>query len=259
MTTGSSTSVSAAAILCNADTAGVHEHATVSYVTRGSVTYTSRGIAAELVPGSIIVAKRGVEYQCTHRRGTFGQCVSFRFSPEAASELERGTFTKSVVCLPPLASTVTVGALSDPAMQEAIDFGLDEIGILLAERVEQAIGTGAAKARAPTRVERSKMVDMALRIDACSHETLGLDRLSQDAGLSPFHFLRLFARVIGATPHQYLLRCRLRKAAEMLAAGRLPITEVALASGFEDLSNFIRSFRRATGKSPRAFRSSLAR
>lgn len=60
--------------------------------------------------------------------------------------------------------------------------------------------------------------------------------------------------VLGVTPHQYLLRCRLRRAAGLLADAERPVTEVAYEAGFADLSNFVRSFRRAAGVSPRAFR-----
>jgi AraC-like DNA-binding protein len=56
------------------------------------------------------------------------------------------------------------------------------------------------------------------------------------------------------TPHQYLLRCRLRRAAGLLADDGRPVTEVAYEAGFADLSNFVRSFRRAAGVSPRTFR-----
>lgn len=52
------------------------------------------------------------------------------------------------------------------------------------------------------------------------------------------------------TPHQYLVRSRLRHAARLLAEPELPVTEI----GFGDLSNFVRTFHRAAGLSPRRFR-----
>jgi len=56
------------------------------------------------------------------------------------------------------------------------------------------------------------------------------------------------------TPHQYLIRSRLRRAARLLADDRNSITEVALDVGFADLSNFVRTFHRAAAMSPRSFR-----
>jgi AraC family transcriptional regulator len=74
-------------------------------------------------------------------------------------------------------------------------------------------------------------------------------------GSACFHYLRVFGAVLGVTPHQYLVRCRLRQAAQLLAeAEDRAITEIALDVGFADLSNFVRSFHRAAGVSPRAFR-----
>ena len=81
-----------------------------------------------------------------------------------------------------------------------------------------------------------------------------LDDVAARAGLSPWHFLRIFSDVIGATPHQYLLRARLRRAARLLVDTSQPITDVAADVGFQDLSNFVRTFGRAAGVSPRGFR-----
>ena len=72
--------------------------------------------------------------------------------------------------------------------------------------------------------------------------------------MSPFHFLRLFAKVVGVTPHQYLVRSRLRHAARLLADEDKAITDIAFDVGFADLSNFVRTFHRAAGVSPRDFR-----
>jgi AraC-like DNA-binding protein len=83
------------------------------------------------------------------------------------------------------------------------------------------------------------------------HTVAGLARL---AAMSPYHFLRTFKIVTGTTPHQWLLRARLRAAAQRLAAGGERITDIALEVGFEDLSNFVRSFRAEFGLSPRAYR-----
>ena len=91
-------------------------------------------------------------------------------------------------------------------------------------------------------------------LDENSHEQIDLDCAAQQAGLSPFHFLRLFAKVVGVTPHQYLVRSRLRRAARLLADNDRPITDIAFDVGFADLSNFVRTFHRAAGVSPRVFR-----
>ena len=63
-----------------------------------------------------------------------------------------------------------------------------------------------------------------------------------------------FRIVTGVTPHQWIIRARLRDAATRLLRSDEPITDIALDVGFDDLSNFIRGFRREFGLSPRSYR-----
>ena len=94
----------------------------------------------------------------------------------------------------------------------------------------------------------------ALWLDAHAHTAVDLAQTSQRSGLSAYHFLRVFTRVLGVTPHQYLVRARLRRAARLLASDTQSVTAIAYDVGFADLSNFVRSFHRAAGVSPRGFR-----
>jgi len=118
-----------------------------------------------------------------------------------------------------------------------------------------AICSGRQRRPAEARAyDRRRAVEAALWIDANAHQPIDLESTAEEFGLSPFHFLRLFAKVLGVTPHQYLIRSRLRRAARLLADDARPITEVALDVGFADLSNFVRTFHRAAAVSPRSFR-----
>jgi AraC-like DNA-binding protein len=88
---------------------------------------------------------------------------------------------------------------------------------------------------------------------------LSLGELARDARLSSFHFLRVFRRVAGVTPHQYLIGARLRRALGLLLDTELPVTRVAYDAGFADLSSFDHTFRSAIGCSPRAYRRGMLR
>ncbi len=106
----------------------------------------------------------------------------------------------------------------------------------------------------PAARDRRRAVEAALWIDAHSHESIGLDAIARETGLIVFYFLRVFNRVFGITPHQYLLRSRLRRAVRLLTEDTRAITSVAFDVGFNDLSNFVRTFHRAAGISPERFR-----
>jgi AraC family transcriptional regulator len=128
------------------------------------------------------------------------------------------------------------------------------VGLLLAGRFVEAVsGVGRKRVTASAR-DRSRAVRAALWIDANAHEPIDLEGAAREVGSSPFHFLRLFRDVLGVTPHQYLVRARLRRAARLLAEDARSITDIALDVGFADLSNFVRTFHRAAGVSPRSFR-----
>jgi AraC-like DNA-binding protein len=157
-------------------------------------------------------------------------------------------------CVPPLSQLMVLGELADAAAGGWSDAALDELGMLLTSRfVEVASDREGPHADVGMR-DRRRAVEAALWIDEHSHEEVDLERTAKEVGLSGFHFLRMFASVLGVTPHQYLVRSRLRHAAGLLADEGRSITQVAFDVGFGDLSNFVRTFHRATGASPGAFR-----
>jgi AraC family transcriptional regulator len=247
---------------CDADTAAkpyaeLHGAHSVSYVRKGSFGYSSRGRVCELVAGSTLLGRAGDEYVCTHDHAFGDQCLSFQFAPELAEALDDRAATWRVGAVPPLPELAPLGELAQSAADGRSDVGLDEAGMLFAARVLAILGADPRRSAAPRDAsprERRRAVAAALWIEANAHEAIDLGRVAKEVGLSRFHFLRLFARVLGVTPHQHLVRSRLRRAARLLAGGDCTVTEAAFEAGFGDLSNFIRTFRRAAGVSPSGFR-----
>jgi len=84
-----------------------------------------------------------------------------------------------------------------------------------------------------------------------------LNDLAQTAGLSAFHFAKLFKQSTGASPHQYILQRRLERAKELLRKPSMSLSEIGLESGFADQSHFTNVFRRFIGATPSKFRSSI--
>lgn len=86
---------------------------------------------------------------------------------------------------------------------------------------------------------------------------IGLDDLAGVAGLSRFHFCTAFREATGTTPHEWLVRLRIEKARHLLADPKLPITDIALAVGYETPSSFAVAFRKIAGTTPTAYRRGL--
>jgi AraC-like DNA-binding protein len=247
-------------VLCSGDNtappaAEQHHGWSIAYVRRGSFGCSCRGRQFQLVPGALLLGRPGDEYTCSHDHHAGGdECLAFHFTPDLVDELRRRGPAWESGAAPPLAPLGALAEMAQAALRHEHDVAIDELGLALGGRCVTLMG-GAAPAPLRTRAgDAQRAVCAAMWIDEHSAQDIDLARIAQAAGLSVFHFLRLFAAVIGVTPHQYLVRCRLRKAAHLLADEDRPVTDVALDVGFADLSNFVRSFHRAAGLSPRAFR-----
>jgi AraC-like DNA-binding protein len=227
----------------------------VSYVRKGSFGCHTRGRTFDLVTGSVLVGFPGHEYVCTHDHHVCGdECLTFFLDAELVETIGNRPEAWQVGAAPPLPELMVLGELAQASADGRSDIGLGEAGQIFASRFVDAV---SGRPRKPVDVSgrhRRRAVEAAQWIETNSHRPIDLDAVAGEAGISPFHFLRLFARVLGVTPHQYLVRSRLRHAAKLLADEDIAITDVAYDVGFGDLSNFVRTFHRAAGVSPTSFR-----
>jgi AraC family transcriptional regulator len=232
-----------------------HRTFSLSFVTRGSFGCRVGSNSFELIPGSLLVGYPGDEYICTHDHHVGGDdCLSFGLSAALIDALPGRLETWRIGYVPPLAELMVLAGLAQASAEGQNDFSLEEVGTVLSHRFTELVsGEPHRTSNSGSRVRR-QIVDAAHRIAAYANETLTLDQMAGEAALSAFHFLRSFTKILGVTPHQYLVRCRLRRAAHLLSDLETSITEIAHHVGFGDLSNFIRTFHRAAGISPRAFR-----
>ncbi len=96
-----------------------------------------------------------------------------------------------------------------------------------------------------------RCVDM---IRARLAEDLSLDELAAEAGLSPFHFSRMFKRSVGVTPRVFVVRLRIERACELLEKTALPVTEIAQEVGYSSSQVLARVFLKYKRMSPSAYR-----
>lgn len=86
-------------------------------------------------------------------------------------------------------------------------------------------------------------------IDNYFSENIDLRTIASEASLSRFHFIRVFKRLYGRTPYQYLISVRIGQAKRLLRTNR-SVKDVCFAVGFESASSFTGLFKKATGYTP---------
>lgn len=106
---------------------------------------------------------------------------------------------------------------------------------------------------------RENSIDL-VRDYILSHQThkISVSDLADLCSLSSRHFARLFRETTGETVYGYIERHRVQKAKSHLAEGQLPIKQIAFQMGYADVTSFSAAFRRITGQSPAAYRTSMA-
>jgi AraC-like DNA-binding protein len=226
----------------------------LALVLSGSFVARDRHGTSLLGPGSLFLVEAGRCFVCSHQHGEGDRCLSFKFEPELFERIAHDAGAKPEFAhnsLPPLRELSPLTARARMAitrhdLMEEAAFEMVGAAIQLGGRLRRAASAPIHHHGRMTEVLRY----MAAH-SAAPHKIAGLARMAR---LSPYHFLRSFKAATGVTPHQWLLRARLREAAEKLAATNAPVTDIALDVGFEDLSNFTRSFRAEFGASPRQFR-----
>ena len=97
-----------------------------------------------------------------------------------------------------------------------------------------------------------RVVQAKLFIDENFADNLDLENIADEAFFSKYHFLRLFKRIYGKTPYQYLTSVRIKKSMELLQHNK-PVSEVCYLVGFESISSFSGLFKRFVGISPSAY------
>jgi AraC family transcriptional regulator len=127
---------------------------------------------------------------------------------------------------------------------------------LAARLLQKHCDSGAC---APTESSAHSLDHVRLRrvldyIAANIEDNITLVNLAGISGYSKFHFARKFALAMGVPPHRYISGIRMEKAMAELAAGKLPLAEIALNAHFSSQASFTRAFHRATGMTPKEYR-----
>lgn len=235
----------------------------IAAVTQGTFQYRAPQGAALLVPGAVLLGNQAQCFECGHEHGVGDRCLAFHFAPRqweavlaATPGARRTAFT--VPSLPPLPPLMNLLAAAEAARDDGDGAKLEELALRLAGAVAGMLSDRPVDPRRPNRRDERRVADALRRIEANAHEPLALADLAREAGTSRYHFLRTFRQVVGMTPHQFVLRTRLHRAAVRLRRSDESIAAIAFEVGFNDLSTFNHRFRRIMGVSPSAYRAKRA-
>jgi AraC-like DNA-binding protein len=228
-----------------------HDGVMIAAVTAGSFRYRASHGCVTLMPGALLLGNDGDEFECSYE--AWGdRCISFSYTrahfDQIAGGGKRAGFRTHRVAPTPAAIALTAEIETQSARADAC---WEELALRVAGDALSC--TDGAAVRPSARDER-RVINALAVIEARYREPLSVGMIAGAVCMSPYHFLRVFRAVAGATPHQYLVRTRLRRAAVALAASEEPIAEIAFAHGFGDLSTFVTSFGRVFGRSPRDYR-----
>lgn len=253
-----------------------HSQVSVAIVVAGSFQYQSaprsKPYRELMTPGSVLLGNPGQYFECSHEHAAGDRCISFQYASEYFENItvEVPSSARSpfhILRIPPLRSLSPVAARAYVALaatEESQNGAVSNCQIAHAMWEELAVELAASAVRLAADSPRdlssvppnalAKVTRIVREIEKYPNSRLTVASLARESRLSQYHFLRTFRLVTGVTPHQYVLRARLRGAAERLASEPDKILDIALDCGFGDVSNFNHAFRAEFGINPRKYR-----
>jgi AraC family transcriptional regulator len=226
----------------------------IGVVVAGSFDYAGRHGRAHATPGAILLGNAGEAFDCRHLDGDGNRRAVIALHPELLTEVANDCdLDAPAFAVSALAPSRETAPLYGAVRRAAGGLHLDEEAVI--DLAARALTLGRRPPLVmPTGAERRRIRDVVRHLDVAYAEPCGLDSLAAMGQVSRFHFIRLFRAVTGESPRQYLIGARLRAAADRLTDTAEPVTHIAFDIGFNDISHFNATFRRAFGLSPTAWR-----
>ena len=237
-----------------------NDYVSIAVVVAGSFKYRSGRGSVVLSPGSLLLGGADESFECSHEFVSGDRCVSFNYEPEFFERLAADTAGKGaslrfpVHRLPELPSLIPLTTEAQLGLHLPRSVNFEELALELAGRVLNTLDGTPVSMKGPTIRDERRIATAVRFIELHFRQPLSLEDLSALVGISQYHFLRTFRQVVGLTPHQFLLRRRLREAALRLRTTNESVLDIALDAGFGDLSNFNHTFRAAFGTTPTKYR-----
>jgi AraC family transcriptional regulator len=225
-------------------------------------TFKIRSTLGDAVPvvGSLLLGNACDCYRCSHDTPNGDRCINFDFEAGFLEQVRAELGVRGVgerfrsALIPPSRESVAIAAAMETVGEGSDASAMQEAAFEIAAAALTAThATVALGRRTSFRNERAVM-RTARYVETHYRESCSLADLAAQAEMSPFHFLRVYRRITGQTPHRHVLTTRLRHAARRLRTGGERIVDIAIDAGFGDLSHFNATFVRHFRLSPGAYR-----
>lgn len=232
-----------------------HSRASIAIVVSGTFQYRTSAGRGLMTPGSFLLGNAGDCFTCGHEHGSGDRCLSFSFTKDFCDRLAGPVPARfNTPRLPPVRALSPLVARASELLSGAGRIEIEDLGMQLFTRVPPFASGAGGEIADPDASSLARVTHVVRMVDNEPDAPHDLPSLARAARLSLYHFLRVFEAVTGTTPHQYLLRLRLRRAAVRLRAEPAKVLDIALDCGFGDVSHFNRAFRAEFGVSPRTWR-----
>ena len=219
----------------------------VAFVHAGTFAITHDGVRRTLRRGSVLLSRPGERFRCVHHEDCpTDTCVSISFAPSAATAIEaiwaETPWPAREIATPRLAY---IDRRMESAVRRADHFGVERWALAVASALEDDIATARGRYAARLAdVDAIVATCESIERDPTAHRSIA--ERARAVGLSSTRLTHGFRRYLGESPHQYVIRWRLARAAELRSEG-WNVSESCYRAGFENLSHFSRSFQRAFG------------
>ena len=234
---------------------GVIEHGALEFRYRGENVVASAGAVNLAIPGEVHTGQAADKAGWTYRMFYLDAGLVAGVAAQMAGKTMPLPFIREgVLCDPDLAGMIQ---RLHRCLQNPLASTLErETGLLaVLSRVIRRHSHPRIAGRPPGREPEGVKIARDY-IHAHHHRDISVNELAGAAGLSPYHFIRVFNKHVGLTPHAYLTQVRVRRARHLLLAGATP-AETALTAGFFDQSHLTRHFKRIVGVTPGRYRNSV--
>lgn len=240
-----------------------HEAYSVALLETGATTFDLSGTPHRGLAGQIVLIDPGAVHACNPDPDTTMTYRLFYIAPSWFEEVSAEVFES-----PPAHISLAPAVVDDPELFAA----WRELHVAILEDAEGLEKESALVANIAATIDRYATDHPAMRETPASAEAVSrardllaervaervsLDELAAEAGMSRYHFLRVFRHAAGLPPHAFQTQLRVEIAKQLLADGE-PIARVAAEVGFADQSHFTRVFRDFTGATPSQYQASHA-